>query len=569
MSGPAATAADWSAAGRAAFAQGAFADAAQAFLRAAELEPAQAAHCFNAGIAWERLQAWSRAAAAHRAAYERAPENTAIWEACDRVLAFLGRPDDAAALFADHVRRVPMSARLAAAGLLYARMGADAALEARCLEQALAWDYGPEERPALVHALSLMQYHDVPRERLHALYVRANAFAQAKRVGDAYRVRRRIAPGEPIRVGYLSADFRAHPMGRLVADILRHHDPSAVVPHLFSLALPGHEDALTAELRTLGRTFDVLTPLDDRAAAERIAGRELDLLVDLMSQSAHARPGILRHKPAPVIATHLGYHGPVALEQVDYKITDAYADPPGNAAFQIERLLPLATCVLPFRRVAPAPDPPTRAALGLPADAIVCAEFVGPNKLSPRCLALWAAFLRRVPGARLAFSLAPPFRAEPVAARLAAFGIPRARVAFIPLDRDEHRMRARYAVADLALDTVPYTGGEATVAALDMGVPVVTVAGQRHSERMAASILHHLGVPELIAADDAAFVDLAVRLATDAAARADARRRILDALDRGVLGDMAHYTRCLEAAYRSALAEHGMLGPGAAAPPPA
>ncbi|MEP7181184.1 MAG: tetratricopeptide repeat protein [Betaproteobacteria bacterium] len=549
----------WSAAGHVAFARAAFDDSANAFLRAAVLDAANAGYPFNAGMAWERLQAWSRAADAYRSAYERAPSNTAIWEALDRVLGFLGRPDDAAALFAEHVRRAPMSARLAAAGLLYARMGADPALEARCLEQALAWDYQPENRPALVHALSLMQYHDVPRERLHALYVRANEFAQAKRDGDRFHVKRRLSRGEPIRVGYLSADFRIHPMGRLMADILRCHDPKTVTSYLFSLAPPGNEDALTAEFRRAGHAFDLLAPLTDRAAAEQIASRELDLLVDLMSLSAHARPGILLHKPAPVIVTHLGYHGPVALEQVDCKITDAYADPPDNAAFQIERLLPLSTCVLPFRRVAPAADAPTRAALGLPADAVVCAEFVGPNKLSPRCLALWAEFMRRVPTAWLAFSVAPPFKAESMLARLAAFGIPRERVVFIPLDRDEHRMRARYAVADLALDTVPYTGGEATVAALDMGVPVVTVAGQRHSERMTASILHHLGVPELIADDDIAFVELAVRLATDAAAREAARRRIQDALDRRVLGDMTHYTRCLEAAYRTALTGHGML----------
>jgi len=466
-----------------------------------------------------------------------------------------------------------LSARLVAAGLLYARMLADPALEARCLGEALARDWQPVELPALLHALALMQYHDVPRERLLELYVRANALRQANRRGDVFRVRRRLASADRIRVGYLSADFRTHPMGQLIADIVRRHDPAQFELHLFSIALPGNEDALTAELRRLAHSFDVLTALDDRAAAERIASHELDLVVDLMSLSAYARSGILLHKPAPVIATHLGYHGPIALEQVDYKITDAYADPPENAAHQIERLLPLATCVLPFRRVSPAPDsdPPTRATLGIPADAIVCAEFVGPNKLSPRCLGLWAEILRRAPGAWLAFSPAPPFKSEAMGARLAAFGLPRERIVFIPMDKDEHRARARYALADLALDTAPYTGGEATVAALDMGVPVVTVAGQRHAERMTASILHHLGLPELIAAEDAAFVDLAVRLATDAPARAAARKRILDALDRRALGDMTHYTRCLEDAYRTALAEHGMLDAapaGASAPLP-
>lgn len=393
----------WANAGHLRFAHSEFAEAAHAFTRAAGIDVANAGYPFNAGRAWEKLQAWSRAATAYRAAYDRAPANGAIWEACDRLLTITNRPDDAAALFADHVGRPAtatlatsapsapsapsaLSGRLVAAGLLYARMLADPALEARCLAEALARDWQPVELPALLHALSLMQYHDVPRERLLELYVRANALRQANRRGDVFRVRRRLARADRIRVGYLSADFRRHPMGQLMADIVRCHDKARFELHLFSVALPGNEDSLTAELRRLAHSFDVLTPLGDLAAAERIASHELDLVVDLMSLSAYARSGILLHKPAPVIATHLGYHGPIALEQVDYKITDAYADPPVNAAYQIERALPLATCVLPFRRVsaAPGPDTPTRAALGIPADAIVCAEFVGPNKLSPR-----------------------------------------------------------------------------------------------------------------------------------------------------------------------------------------
>ena len=559
----------WTNTGHHHFAQGDYASAAQAFARAGDLAPDQPGPCVSAGQAWERVQAWSRAAAAYRSAYNRAPANTAIWEACDRMLELTGQPDAAARLFADHVRRVPLSARLAAAGLVYARMLADPVLEARCFDAVVARDWERTALPALVHALGTLQYYDIQRERLLALYRRANALRQENRRGDAFRVKRRLARGQTMRVGYLSADFRTHPMGMLVADILRHHDPAVVEPHLFSLALPGNEDALTAECRRLAASYEVLTPLDDRAAADRIAARELDLLVDLMSLTGFARSGILLHKPAPVIVTHLGHHGPVGLEQVDYKITDAFADPPANAAFQIEGLLPLATCVLPFRRVVPAPEPPTRSALGLPRDAIVCAQFVGPNKLSPRCLGLWARFLDRVPAACLLFSPAPPFAAEPIAARLAAFGIPRERIAFVPFEPDEARGRARYAVADLVLDTFPYTGGEATVAALDMGVPVVTVVGARQAERMTASILHHLGVPELIAADDVAFVELASRLATDAPARAALRRRILGALDRKALGDMAHYVRCLEAAYRTALAAHGMSEPVDAAMPAA
>src|SRR5206468_3267025 len=160
--------------------------------------------------------------------------------------------------------------------------------------------------------------------------------------------------------------------------------------------------------------------------------------------------------------------------------------------------------------------------------AVVVAAFVASQKLSPRCLALWKRVLDRVPRARLLFS---PLRGDDRAAlsrRVAGLGLDVALVSFVPYEA-AHR-HDRYALADLALDTVPYTGGDTTAAALAAGVPVVTRAGLRHAERMGASILRHAGLDDLVASSDDGFVELACRVATDHAFRVVMRARVQSAL---------------------------------------
>jgi predicted O-linked N-acetylglucosamine transferase (SPINDLY family) len=329
------------------------------------------------------------------------------------------------------------------------------------------------------------------------------------------------------------------------------------VVHLYSLAPIANEDSLSERFRASSDAFVRLAEDDDAAAARRIASDDLDLLVDLMGHSAFSRPGIIARKPARVIVTHLGYHGSLGLSAVDYKVTDAVADLRENAAFQVEELLPLDTCLLPLRRFRAPIAQNSRAELGIEPDAVVCATFVGAQKLSPRCLALWRAILRAVPKAILLFS---PQRDDDRAAlvrRLTGFGIAADRTCFSAYVRES--LHDRYAVVDLALDSLPYTGGDTTIAALSAGVPMVTRAGVRHAERVTTSILRHAGLADLVAESDQAYVGLAIRLATDDAFRSAQRDRIRAALSDNPLTDPATYTRALENAYIRALAEKQLL----------
>ncbi len=254
--------------------------------------------------------------------------------------------------------------------------------------------------------------------------------------------------------------------------------------------------------------------------------------------------------------THVASCGTVGLQAIDYKLTDHFADLPENQEFMLETLLPMEGCVYPWRSVAPASAHPfTRGASGIAPDTFVIGAFVSPLKLSRRCLALWRDVLERIPRAKLAFS--PNNAAQrPLYVRIAAAaGIAADRLLFLPQGRDEGENQARYALVDVVLDTLPYGGVNGTMEALAMGVPVVTLVGKRHGERSAYSILANLGVLATVAQGGREFVDIAVRLASDAAFMAEVRGAIRGGLEHSVLTDMVAHTRHLEAAYLRAIAE--------------
>jgi len=541
--------------GRIAFRQGKFAEAERAFARAAELEPDSAQALLFQANALDRLRRWPEALPLLRRARELRPDDEEIWFALRGHLLLFHRHEEAFQDFRAFEPRAKLSARIVAAGLLSARIAPGADYENKYLPLALEWPYAPGEAPLAGVAVANVQYFDVSREALKRLYAAYDRLRQSERAGLADFASPRSEPHRPLRVGYLSADFRDHVMGRLMLEVIARHDPARVSAHAYSLAARELEDAVTEGFRGACAAFRRLDDLDHRDAARAIADDGLDLLVDLMAHSGSSRPGILLYKPAPVIATHLGAHGAIGLRQVDFKLSDREVDLPDAGQYQIETPLALDGCILPVRRVRPADAPPTtREALGIPPEAVVFGTFVSLAKLSPRCLGLWRRILDRVAGSVLAFS---PQRDEAHAAfvrRLESFGIDRARIVFVPWTMDDAVDRARYTLVDAVLDTLPYTGGDTTAAALDMAVPVVTRVGERAAERMTWSLLAHLGVTGTAAKSDEDYVAIACRLAQDRAWRASVAAAIAAKLPASGLADLDRYARSLEAAYERAVA---------------
>ncbi|MDQ2961620.1 MAG: tetratricopeptide repeat protein [Pseudomonadota bacterium] len=535
------------------FRQGRFEDAERAFERAAGLAPESVEALFNQAQALDRLRAWGEALPLLRRARALAPENEEIWAALRSHLLLFQRHEEAFEDFRAFEPHAKVSARIIAAGLLSARIAAGTDYEDKYLPLALDWPYRSGEGSHAGVVVAQVQYFDVPRVSLKRLYATYNLLRQEERTGIADLATRPERKAGPLRIGYLSADFRDHVMGRLMHDVLSRHDRSRFTVHAYSLAVRETEDAVTDAFRACCERFVRIDELDNRAAAQVIAQDRLDVLVDLMGHSGSSRPGILLYKPAPVIVTHLGSHGAVGLQQVDFKLGDKHVDLPGAAEYQIEAPLPLDGCVLPLRRVTPAAAAPvTREELGVGRDAVVFGTFVSLLKLSPRCLSLWRTILARLPGSILAFSPRGDANRALFLRRLASFGIGPSRVAFIPWTMDDATDRARYRLIDAVLDTLPYSGGDTTAAALDMGVPVVTRVGERAAERMSFSLLAHLGVTDTAAWTDEEYIAIACRLAQDAPWRAALASAIAARLPQSGLADLDRYTRSLETAYERA-----------------
>lgn len=454
----------------------------------------------------------------------------------------------------------PDSVLLSLERLAAARYAGDAEAERQALDHLFAHRYTVRETGALRTLLGLLSYFDLSQEQALSAYRQFDTLCRQRVAAWPTLHLPERAPDGRIRLGYLSADLRRHVMGHMMWEVLSRHDRDRFEIHCYSLSRV--EDDLTRDFRDRCDSFTVVAGLTARAAAERIAADGLDILVDLVSHTEGAEPEILAFKPARVQITHIANSDAVGLAAIDFKLTDHACDPPANQRGYIETLLPMAGCVYPYRHLPPAAtDVYSRQRLGIADEAIVLGAFVSILKLGSRCLSLWRRVLERLPAARLAFSPNNAFEIPAYRALAEAAGIAPERLLFLPNDPDRAVARARYGVVDMVLDTLPCGGVNGTLEALDMGVPVVTLLGERHCERTSYSILSNLGVDLTIATGEAEYVALAARLAEDPGFRAE----VTDAIRRGLadspLVDMDAHVRHLEDAYRAALAGRGESKP--------
>ncbi|BBK41038.1 hypothetical protein STVA_10580 [Allostella vacuolata] len=354
------------------------------------------------------------------------------------------------------------------------------------------------------------------------------------------------APGRRLRIGYVSADFRTHSVAWFLEPLLAHHDRDRFEVAAYADVATG--DATTARLRAHCGLWRDIHGLDDAAVADRVRADAIDLLVDLGGHTAYNRLGVFARRPAPLQATWLGYPNTTGLAAIDFRITDATADPPGGAdADHVERLVRLPR---PFLCYAPPPDPPpARAAAARP---VTFGSFNALAKMSPSAVAAWAAILAGLPDARLllkARGLDDPDTAAWWRGRFAAAGADPARIDLHGRIASAGGHLALYGAVDVALDPFPYNGTTTTMEALAMGVPVVALAGDRHAGRVGAAILGPLGLGELVAQDVAAYVRLAVGLGRDGARRQAYHDRLPGLLRGSTLCDGPGFAAAMEAAF--------------------
>ena len=344
------------------------------------------------------------------------------------------------------------------------------------------------------------------------------------------KARLTLAPrrdGSRLRIGYLSGDLCTHAVGLLMAEILEAHDRTRVQVTAFDFS---PEDG-TAHRARLRRAVDEMVPihaLSDRAAADAIRDRSIDVLIDMHGLSSGARPGILALRPAPHIGTYLGFIGTTAMPWIDFVVTDRFTLPEATTPFVTERPLYIDGSMIPLCHQPIVSSRFTRESVGLPADGVVLASFNNIYKLTPGLFACWLRILHRCGRAVLWLLDDNPWATGALRAHAERAGLDPKRIVFS--SRSTHaEFREKLALADLYLDTYPYNAGSTARDVLDAGVPLVTLAGRTPVSRMAGGLLHAAGLDGLITESVEGYEELVVGLANDAsrrlAIREEMRRR--------------------------------------------
>ena len=514
-----------------------------ALQRAANLTPEDARILNNLAVIEIRLGRTTDAAGHCRQALASAPDYPAALNNLGIALQHDGALGEAEIL---HRRAIDLDPGLADA---WANLGVALRGQSRYEEAVAAFTRSIELKPGAAalwsNRLLCLQY-DPSRdaEEVFAAHLDfGRAFGSGKRAGPAappLDVEAGYRAGRPLRVGYVSPDFRSHSVAFFLEPLLAAHDASAVESFCYSdVAAP---DRVTARLKGLAIHWRDTAGLDDRSLAGLVRRDRIDILVDLAGHTAGNRLALFALKPAPVQATWLGYPGTTGLSEIDYRLTDAISDP--DDAFHSERPVRLPHgfhCYLPPEN-APEPvrngnRPPT------------FGSFNNLSKVTPEVMAAWCALTASVPDAHLLLKSRPLADAEVRARYLdiaGTAGLPPERVRLVGHVPDLAAHLALYAEVDVALDPFPYAGTTTTCEALWMGVPVVTIRGDSHAGRVGASLLTHAGLDELIAGDVGEAASIARDLIGDSARLERYRGELRGRLAAGPLCDAPAFARAFE-----------------------
>lgn len=357
-------------------------------------------------------------------------------------------------------------------------------------------------------------------------------------------------PDRKLRIAYLSGDFLGHPVAAFFHPLLANHDPAEVEPFCYSEV--DRPDAMTESLRRLCGTWRDTFRLSDEALRAQLRADAIDIAIDLAGQTAKNRLRALAVKPAPVTATWLGYPATTGLSTIDWRITDALADPPGAERFHTERLARLPDgflCYEPPLSEAPEVAPPP----ALTRAHVTFGSFNNPLKMSPATVAAWAAILTAAPQSRLLLkghTLGDSGVRPQILDRFAAHGIAPQRIEMRSTIADAALHLGLYGEVDVALDPFPYNGTTTTCEALWMGVPVVTLIGDSHRGRVGLDLLTRVGLADLAAPSVEAYVATALALARDMPRLQQIRGMLRERMRSSPLCDAKGFARAFEHALR-------------------
>jgi protein O-GlcNAc transferase len=524
--------------------QGKFEAAEVAYGRALSLEPTFADSHNNLGILLEKQEKFAAAAVAFENALVLKPGMTGADNNLGRVLAAQGKLDEATAAF-HRALAINPNDHEAHSDLGFVLMD-----QGYPDEGLASFERSIAIKPDFigVHNNLLMGQHYSVRQSNSDLIDSARRFGAIfeklppPRVfsNDRSSLRR-------LRVGYVSGDFHKHPVGFLLTRVLDAHDPSVIDVFCYS---NHHEvDDVTRRLQAATAHWRDIRGISDTDAAMMILQDEIDILVDLSGHTARNRLPLFAIRPAPVQVSWLGYFGTTGLPSMDYLLMDEAVLPRGEERWYTETIvrLPYGRFCYSPPEYAPEPvDPPS-----LDRDYVTFGSFNNIKKIGPEVIRLWAEVMRATPGSRLVLkwsSLEKENLRRRFTDAFAAAGVEAERLelrGFSP----HPEMLAQYGEIDIALDSFPFGGGLTSCEALWMGVPVVTLPGDRPASRQTLGFLNLLGLDDLAAESPNDYVARATALAANPDRLTEIRRALRPRMTVSPLCDGAQFTPTLEAAY--------------------
>jgi len=358
------------------------------------------------------------------------------------------------------------------------------------------------------------------------------------------------SPERPLRVGILSGDLATHSVA-FFADAMFRHPPNGWHISAFSTASARSGDGIAAELRGLAHSWCDAATWSDDAIDAAIRAAHIDILIELGGHTSGGRLTALNRKPAPLIGSCIGYPNTTGHPYIDLRIVDSITDPLGSESLCTERLIRIDPCFLCYRPPIDAPAPTLP-----PIDApITFGSFNLLSKISATTLNLWRDTLAAVPHSRLLLkskSFADPATQAHFLGRARAAGIDRECIDIIGFTESIAEHLALYSRIHIALDTTPYNGTTTTCEALWMGVPVVTLQGDRHCARVGASLLRAANLPHFVAESPQDFVEIASRLSDDRSQLAALRSDLRTSLAKSALLDAPAWADRFYGALRAA-----------------
>jgi len=513
--------------------------------RALQINPSSPEVNNDLGIALRDAGQTSQALASYRQAILLRPDYAVAHNNLGNLLKDLGHLDEALAAHQQAVRFNPTFAEA------HNNLGNTFKEMALLEESVAAYREAIRLRPELEMAWSNLLYaiHFHPGYDAAAIYAEHKVWNQRRAAPMGKGISPYLNDRNPdrrLRIGYVSPDFRDHPVGRFLTPLLSRHDRERFEVYCYSDVL--RPDGVTELLRRQAGQWRNIVGISDERLAQGIREDRIDILVDLTMHMARNRMLLFARKPAPLQVTYLAYCSTTGLETMDYRLTDPYLDPPGSGdGYYSEKSvrLPRTYWCYPVDERAPEVGP-----LPVGRDGVVTFGSLNNfGKNSPEAIATWIELLQGAPKSRLVLHAYPFSHREKVWDLLKQNDIDPGRLRFIE-KVPFRRYLELYGEIDIGLDPFPCGGGTTTCDALWMGVPVITLAGRTAVGRGGVSILNNVGMPELIAQTREEYVRIGVALAGDVGRLESLRRSLRERMGGSALMDGQGFARDVEGVYR-------------------